>query len=434
MMHRRRNEEFANAPTPRRAQTDAGDTHRNPMNALPYVTSDLPGIGGTIKQSPTDFRVDEVPLYNASGEGTHIYFQLMKTGIPTNEAVRRMAAHLGVRPNDIGLAGLKDAHAVTTQWLSVEHVAPEKIEAYTDRQMRVLDVQRHTNKLRPGHLAGNKFTIRIRDVGADSLAPAKAILDVLAQRGVANYFGPQRFGARGDTAALGNALVRDDRAGFLSLFLGQPQEKDPPDCRAARDAFDVDALDRALKRWPRHYADQRRSLSAYKKRHKPGAAIAAIDKRLRRLFVSAFQSEVFNDILARRIETYDKVFVGDLAQKIDSGGIFRVEDQAVEQERADDFAISATGLLPGTRVSVAEGFGGEIETAVLAAREIDMESMGKVGTLKVPGTRRALRFPLIDPSLSVGDDETGSYLELIFQAPSGCYATIAVDEICKTGT
>ena len=173
------------------------------MPELPYLTGDLPGIGGRIKERLEDFRVEEIPLYEASGEGTHVYFRIVKAGIPTPAAVDRIARHMGVRPHEIGLAGLKDARAIATQMLSLEHADTERLAALSDGQVRVTWTSRHTNKLRPGHLAGNRFSIRIRGAGAAELEPARRVLDVLCRRGVPNYFGRQRFGARGDTARLG---------------------------------------------------------------------------------------------------------------------------------------------------------------------------------------------------------------------------------------
>jgi tRNA pseudouridine13 synthase len=398
---------------------------------LPYLTSDAPGVGGVIKQRVEDFRVDEVPLYDACGEGTHVYFRVEKRGIPTPVAVQRIAQYMNVRPTEIGVAGLKDAQAVTTQTLSLEHADAEKLAAYHDHQMRVLSVTRHGNKLRPGHLSGNRFAIKIRDTQPDPLEPAQTILDVLKKRGVPNYFGPQRFGLRGDTAQLGEAIVRGDLDEFLQIFLGRPTDDDPPDCRAARDAFDVGAMDRALKRWPRHYADQRKALSAYKKKHNPRHAFNAIDKRMKRLFVSAFQSDIFNEVLAKRIQTLDVVQAGDLAQKTDTGGVFLVEDPAAEQPRAETFEISPTGPLPGYRERLAQGQPGEIEQAVITARGLELENLKELGALKVKGARRALRFPLFDPELTHGADDLGEFLEITFTAPSGCYATVAVEEICK---
>lgn len=402
------------------------------MTRLPYLTSDLPGIGGEIKQQVEDFRVAEIPLYEACGEGTHVYFRIEKCGIPTPAAVNRLAKYMGVRSSDIGVAGLKDAIGISSQMMSLEHADIEKLAAYSDSQMQVVWTGLHTNKLRTGHLAGNFFHIKIRYVGAPQLESAKVILEVLTQRGVPNYFGSQRFGARGDTASLGKALLCDDLQEFVEIFLGRPMDCDPPDCKAARDAFDVDTLDRALKRWPRHYADQRKALSAYKKKHRPGPAIGAIDKRMKRFFISAFQSAIFNDILAERIESFDQVMLGDFAKKTDGGGVFLVEDLDIEQSRAEKFEISATGILPGSRSKMAGGTPGEIENRVIESHGVDMERFDKIGSLKVKGTRRALRYKLEQPTIVAATDEHGEFIEFSFGAPSGCYATVAVEEITKT--
>jgi tRNA pseudouridine13 synthase len=407
-------------------------TSHTAYHSLPYLTRSLPGIGGRIKVYPEDFCVEEIPLYEASGEGTHVYFQIEKRGLPTPAAVGRLAGVMGVRPQDIGLAGLKDAHAVSRQYLSLEHADEQKLAEYSDPQIRVLWVGRHRNKLRPGHLAGNRFSIKVRDVGAAELDAARGVLDVLVERGVPNYFGDQRFGKRGDTADLGRALLANDLEEFLAIYLGRPMQDDPPDCRAARDAFDVDALDRALKRWPRHYANERRALSAYRKTHKPSKAIGAIDKRMRRLYVSAFQSVIFNAVLARRIETLDRLLPGDLAKKTDTGGVFPVEDIQAEQPRCENWEISPTGPLPGQRDRLASGEAGEIEQAVLQDFGVSEEDFDRAGSLKIQGTRRPLRWPLKEANISAGLDAHGEYIELSFQAPSGCYATVAVEEICKT--
>lgn len=401
------------------------------MIELPYLTDDLPGIGGLIKQRVEDFRVEEIPLYTASGEGTHVYFTVHKVSIPTPAAVERIARHMGVRNGDIGVAGLKDAQAITTQMMSLEHADTRRLAAFRDRQVQINIVGQHGNKLRTGHLAGNRFAIRIRGVGTGPLAPAGAVLKVLIARGVPNYFGPQRFGARGDTGSLGEALIKGDLDEFIARFLGRAQPNDPPDCRAARDAFDAGFYARGLDRWPRHYSNERRALSAYRKKGKAGPAVAAIDKRAKRFYVSAFQSELFNEVLARRITEIDRVRLGDLAKKSDTGGVFTVEDADKEQPRAEAFEISATGPLVGYRSRLAEGEPGQIERAVLAARSLEQEDFRRVGSLRVKGTRRALRFRLDDASLEDGRDEHGPFLEARFIASSGCYATVALREIMK---
>jgi len=400
---------------------------------LPYLTPDLPGIGGRIKQRVEDFRVDEIPLYEASGTGTHVYFTVRKRGIPTPAAVERIARYMNVRPAEIGIAGMKDAQAVTTQLMSLEHADESRLAGFRDRQVEIVATGRHTNKLRPGHLAANRFAIRIRGVSAGHLAGAGKILDVLARRGVPNYFGPQRFGLRGDSAALGRALVTGDYDEFVAILFGRPLDCDPDDCHAARRAFDAGDLDAALSAWPRHYAHPRRALAAYRKANvsrRTQRTVAAVDKRMKRLYVSALQSAVFNDVLARRIETIDKVLPGDLAAKTGSKAVFSVEDVS-EQQRADRFEISPTGPIPGYRSSLASGRPGQMERDALAAWGLETEDFRRVDRLRVKGTRRPLRFRIEDLDISADRDATGEFLVLEFTAPSGCYATVLLRELMK---
>jgi len=467
------------------------------MNVLPYLTSDLPGIGGRIKDDVSDFVVEEVPLYDVSGEGTHLYFAVTKRGVPTQAAVERIAQHMSVPPMAIGVAGLKDAQGVTRQWMSLEHADPERLKHFRDGQVSVELVGRHGNKLRTGHLRGNRFRIRVRGVGPGKLERAAAILDVLRRRGVPNYFGEQRFGLRGDTARLGEFLVRNDLDAFIRAYLGSPLPNDPRDCKAAREAFDAGNFHRALERWPRHYANERRALSAYKKRKHAGPAVGAIDKRIKRLYVSAFQSEMFNEVLVERLATLDRVYPGDMAMK-SNGAVFYVLDAAAEQPRADAFEIHPTGPILGFRshlagpenmpasalrpheaaesgqgdevsepdqadetneplddgeagepfaavaANAAAGTGetvsiqsgevnpGRIEREVLVRHNVSGDDFRHVGTLKVKGTRRPLRFALSETDLHAGDDARGEYIEVAFHAPSGCYATVVLRELMKT--
>ena len=131
-----------------------------PYNALPHLTADLLGVGGRYKMRPEDFQVTEVPLYAPCGTGPHVYFTVTKKGIATMAAAAAIARALGVPVNHVGCAGLKDARAITTQWMSVEHVEPARLEALQLAHIRIGQITRHTNKLRTGHLAANRHAAR----------------------------------------------------------------------------------------------------------------------------------------------------------------------------------------------------------------------------------------------------------------------------------
>ena len=135
-------------------------------NPLPqrYLT-DAPGIGGVIKVRPQDFLVEELPLYEPGGDGEHLYLRIEKSGVSHGELISCLRRHFGVPAWAIGFAGMKDKHAVTRQTVSIQlpgrdpPAGPIKHE-----RINVLWAERHTNKIKIGHLAGNRFSIRIREV------------------------------------------------------------------------------------------------------------------------------------------------------------------------------------------------------------------------------------------------------------------------------
>src|SRR5262249_27239964 len=111
---------------------------------LPYLTADLTGIAGVLRSTDDDFVVDEEPAYAPSGTGDHVFVRIEKRGMTTPVAVDKLARALGVKARDIGVAGMKDRHAVTRQWLSLPPpVAPESVQALVLEDLTILEVVRH---------------------------------------------------------------------------------------------------------------------------------------------------------------------------------------------------------------------------------------------------------------------------------------------------
>jgi tRNA pseudouridine13 synthase len=137
-----------------------------------YLTAEVPGTGGAIKGSPEDFLVEEIPAYQPGGQGEHCYALVEKRGITTLEALRRISKALGVQERDLGYAGMKDAVGVTRQTISIPRVAPETVLALQIPAVSVLSAVLHGNKLRLGHLKGNRFRIRVRGVVPEARARA----------------------------------------------------------------------------------------------------------------------------------------------------------------------------------------------------------------------------------------------------------------------
>jgi tRNA pseudouridine13 synthase len=394
---------------------------------LPYLTADLPGIDGRLKVEPEDFYVEEIPLYPPAGEGQHIYVEIEKRGLSTYVAINKIARALKISSRAIGYAGLKDARAVTRQTISIDNVAPEAIEALDLPHIKILNLKRHHHKLRIGHLAGNRFAIRVRQVTEEAVPRAQNVLKTLQTMGVPNFFDEQRFGYRSNTHRLGEMIVRKDAAGFVSEYLGKPQPQEPEPVQAARHLVDEGRWTEALEQWPRHQSDERRVLEAIIKADgQLEAAIKALSKKnLKQLFISAFQSDLFNQLLVQRLDSLDQLEVGDVAYIHDVGAAFIVENAAIEQPRADRFEISPSGPLFGVKTLPAQGEPGRRESAILAEQGLSLEDFDVPG-LKIRGSRRPYRFKLKDVKLWWDDG-----LVVSFELQPGTYGTRVMAEIMK---
>lgn len=406
------------------------------IKRLPFLTDGLSGIGGVIKERPEDFFVAEIPLYECSGEGTHVYAEIEKRGIATLDALLKIGKSLGISRRDIGYAGLKDTRAVTRQWISIEHLDPDRLVQLKLSGIEVCRIKRHTNKLKMGHLAGNRFVIRIRNLGvpaeqAENLA--RETTAILTRRGVPNYFGPQRFGSRCDNQLLGAAMIHRNPEQFIDMFLGLPDPVDQSIIYTARSLYEQGKFAEAYEAWPKYYHDQRRALRILMKNPENRAhAFNVIDKNHKRFFVSAFQSDLFNQVVSARMPDIDKLLSGDMAYKHDNGACFRVEDSGVEQYRCDAFEISPTGPIYGYRMTEVTGPAGEVEKSILDPTQLQREDFRRMSYYRAKGTRRPLRFQPRNIEILRGADVHGPYLQLEFVLESGCYATTLIREITKT--
>ncbi len=414
------------------------DPHAAPRR---YLTADIPGTGGRIRDRPEDFLVDEIPAYEPSGSGEHIYLLVQKRGLSTMEMVEVLSHHFGVRRIDVGCAGLKDKHAVTRQVASI-HVPGRKVEdfpAIRHDRMEVLWADRHANKLRPGHLKGNRFSIRIRGVDFAGVRHAKAVLDRLERDGVPNRVGEQRFGMLGNNHLVGSAFISGDFERVAALLLG-PCARGPGINAQARAHYAAGRLVEALEAFPRP-ARAERALLRELIRGKPFKRAAyAIDMQLQRFYLSAFQSAVFNTVLDQRLAagTLATLAPGDLAFKHDSGAVFAVDETlAVDpatRERLARLEVSPSGPMWGGRMTRAAGPVDEVEVAALREHSVTVEHLAAFGERSphlVDGKRRPLRVPLTNTDVEGGVDEHGAYIRVAFDLPRGAFATAVLPEIMK---
>jgi tRNA pseudouridine13 synthase len=404
-------------------------TQENAAFVRPYLTAGLPGTGGTIKESCDDFQVEEIPSYPPCGSGDHAYLIVEKRGITTLEAIRRIARHLNVAERAIGYAGMKDASGVTRQAISIEHIKPEAAAGVELDGLKVVSASRHTNKLKLGHLKGNRFRIVIRGIAAHAREIVPAVLDCLEQRGVPNYFGYQRYGSQGNSHLIGAAMVRRNWQEATDRLVGEPEAVRDEQWRAGIEAYQRGDLARALELFPRHCRSERETLQRLISRpDRFERAFAAIHPRLKKLYLSAFQSWLFDQVVEQRLEHIDTLLPGDLAWKHVNGACFLVEDADVEQERARTFEISATGPIFGSKMKQPAGIALEIEQQILDNEHIRPADFDLGGGLRMEGERRPLRIPLEKPCFRIEADR----LELEFSLVKGSYATSLIREITKT--
>lgn len=344
------------------------------VTSLPYLTARLPGVGGKLRATAEHFVVEEVGLYEAAGDGQHLYVNLTKVGMTTKEVQAQLEKLFELERGSVGFAGMKDKVATTTQTFSLNvglkpagfiDEAAQRIAA--ELPVTVNWVQFHRNKLRPGHLLGNRFTITVTELAVMpeiALQRAEAIAAEIRRRGLPNFFGVQRIGADG-------ANVRQG----LAVLLGERQRG---------------------------------------------------DKWLRRFLISSYQSYLCNRYLVQRLEigAFDHLLRGDVAKKTATGGMFEVEEVEVEQPRYVAQEINFTAPLFGPQMWAAKAEAGALEAEVLAAAPVTMAHFVQA---RVEGTRRPGRLLVPDLALRVHDGA----LVANFTLTKGAFATVVMRELMK---
>jgi len=320
---------------------------------------------GQFRSSPETFEVDEIPAYAPSGTGSHTFVRIEKRGLTTFQAVERLARLLDRPVESLGHAGMKDKHATTRQWVSVPEIDPALALALEDSEIKVLEAARHGNKLKTGHLKGNRFGVTVSLKDAANLTKLVSRAELLRSEGLPNRYGDQRFGVSGDNAARGLALLRGD------------------------------------------------------------ARIR--DGKQRRLLVSAAQAAVFNNVLDERIRQglLRTVLGGDVLQKTDTQGVFISEDKVADQARLDTAALVTTGPMPGSWAKMPpEGSeAANLESTAFEALGAPLALFRDAGK-DLPGTRRPLLIPVPDLTVEAGTETTSA--RLAFSLPSGGYATVVL--------
>lgn len=324
----------------------------------------------TIRRAPEDFEVDELPAYEPCGVGAHLFVRFTKRGLDTLVAVRELARRLGVPARDAGTAGLKDRHAVTTQWASFplsERAPLPEPAALAGDGIDVLALARHGNKLKTGHLRGNRFSLLLRDVPTGEEGALVDALTRVGADGLPNRFGRQRFGRHGDNAARARAFVTG---------------REPP---------------------PR-------------------------DAKVRRLLFSALQSELFHAVLDARVadDTWRRLLPGDLVGTTGGPKVFTCDDPDALAGRLAAGEVWPTGPIFGAKMPWPTGRPAELERAALATLPDGEAQLARWSALG-EGARRPL---VLRPSELVACQVRQNCVRVAFVLPKGAYATSVLDAVC----
>jgi len=404
-----------------------------------FITSSE-GVGGKIKKEPEDFIVEEVSTYPPPSNGRYVIARIKSRNWETNRLIEIMAHKLGISPNSIGYAGIKDKRAITIQIMSF----PVDIKRLVSLRLSDVEVEVLYKSSKPvysGKLIGNRFHIVVRDVNGERV---KKIMEEVESIGyMPNFFGVQRFGiARPITHVVGKHIIKNEMEKAVMTYVANPIKGEDEESYEARKFLEETRdFEEALKIYPKKLVFERRMIE-YLASH-PGEwenALLLLPRNLLKLFVHAYQAYLFNKILSQRVKMgfpIDEAMPGDIIIPWDRGMVIqsyegiRVNESNMEKinRRIKKNKCFPSAAIVGHNMMKAGGIMGEIEQEVIEAEGVEEKEfkIQHMPQLEGKGMRRVMIVPL----KKIKWDFDGSNLHLNFFLPRGCYATSLLREIMK---
>ncbi|QPH84580.1 tRNA pseudouridine(13) synthase TruD [Campylobacter concisus] len=357
-----------------------------------YALTHAP-IEAYFSKNSDDFVVREIPLYEFSGDGEHLIVEISKKDMTTQEALHVLSEVTGAKMRDFGYAGLKDKQGMTTQFISMPRKFESNLANFSHEKMKILSLNVHKNKLRIGHLKGNSFFIRLKKVLPSNAKKLEQAFVSIDKMGYANYFGYQRFGKFGDNAETGLELLKNG------------------------------------------------TINGKKSKN----------VKLNDFLISAYQSDLFNRWLSKRVEIsrfaqdfslselaqiypylsgenlknlksqkrFFKLIEGEVLGHYPHGKCFLCEDLDAEGARFDARDITSCGLIVGSKAYEAQGAARMIEDQIFAqANEYKA---------KMTGSRRFAWCYLEDTNYKYNEEK--AHFTINFTLQKGSYATVVLEEI-----
>lgn len=410
-----------------------------------FLTRDIPGIGGRLRNTPEDFVVDEISILPPPfPDGKFVIAKVWHRNWEANRLVRRLGSNLHIGRSRIGFAGTKDGRSVATQLMSFN--APiEEVRSLDIPDVKILDPYTARRMISIGDLVGNKFQIHVTDISQGT--DVKGICDAVKERldpigGFPNFFGIQRFGSvRSITHLVGKDLVRGDIEGAVMRYVANPLDDDSVANDARRALQETRDFARAYDEYPMKLTFERMMIGHLKVN--PGdylGALRTLPYNLLMMFVHAYQAYLFNRTLSERIRrgmSIKEPEVGDMILPLSKNHVPDHDnpilvtddnlDKAVKNAREGKAFVS--GLLYGSESVFAQGRMGEIEKTIIEGENLERLDFQIVGLREASskGTRRELLSLYKDLSFEADKGEA----TFRFTLNKGCYATALLREFMK---
>lgn len=384
-----------------------------------------------LKRTPEDFEVEELPLVMPGGDhGRFVLYRLTKRGLGTLEAVEAVCQRWNVAGRRLSYGGLKDRHAVTTQYLTIIDGPQQTLR---ESSFELTPVGRMNEPYGPAHFRGNRFAVVLRDMNDEAASRAARAVSELPRDGLPNYFDDQRFGSVGFSGGfVARAWLAGNHEEAFRLAIAEPNPSDRPNTKQEKII-----LRECWGNWPeaknRLERSHARSLVTYLADHPTDfrGAFSRIRRELRSLYFSAFQSHLWNLILGRTITQLTR---DDQRMAID----FKVANLPIHRglDTVQAASLKACRLpLPASRTPLPEeGIERRVALEVVAEQGLAWEEL-RVKHLKdvffSKGTRPALFFAeKLTHQIDADELHPGrKKFRLEFELPKGAYATLVVKRV-----
>jgi len=432
---------------------------------ITFHSTKTEGVGGRLRERPEDFIVKEIlsdgsiadrkslrPLHLDTGG--FLLCVIEKEGKDTLTAIRVIADELRIGTDRIDFAGLKDAHARTYQFITIQRKRPSDVAEFKIDGIRLIPISRTNRPISSKILAGNEFKITIREIELKEEVAERMIeetyREIIGRGGIPNLFGHQRFGtSRPVTHIVGKHLLRGEVRKAVLAYLAIPSLLGDTQLNKIRRAvIETEDFENAYRAFPRRLKYERILVLHLAKR--PNDYVGAFRRlplRLRRLFIHAYQSYLFNRILSERVRCGLPLFralKGDRVCTLTAYGNLMGEPLRVDKEHIDEtnrrmeLGHMAVCLpIIGFNTILSEGEEGEIERKIMREEEIDKLAFKMPGMPELAaygGYRTAvMRFRLLEETQTDEDENNPGKMKTIirFRLPKGSYATVALREFMK---